>query len=162
MRRIGHWLRHAPVAAVYASPLTRAAHSATLLARAAGEVRLDERLCEMYFGDFEGLTYDEIAARFPSIYRRWMRCPTHVTCPGGEEFASMRQRVRTVLQRVRRHHPGQTIAIVSHAGVNRIALGTALGIRASHLFRLHQDHGCVNVVEYVDGAPVVRLVNARM
>ncbi len=50
-------------------------------------------LKEIDFGDFEGLTYDEIAGRYPDLYRQWMESPTEVQFPNGECFDDMRIRV---------------------------------------------------------------------
>ena len=56
-------------------------------------------LREIDFEDFEGLPYDEIATRYPDLYRQWMETPTEVRFPNGESFREMRIRV---LRSVRR------------------------------------------------------------
>jgi broad specificity phosphatase PhoE len=158
--RHGELRRIEPAAIIYGSPLARAAQSAQLVASVSHDVRLDERLCELDFGDFEGLTYDDIAAKWPRIYRDWMQRPAHVTCPNGESVAAMRYRVRKAFQQFRQRHGGQTIAVVSHAGVHRIALGSALRLRLADTFRLHQDHAHVSVMDYLGDEPLVQIVNA--
>jgi alpha-ribazole phosphatase/probable phosphoglycerate mutase len=71
----------------------------------------------------------------------------------------MAARVRDTFEDLRRTHTGQVVAIVSHGGVNRIALATALGLDLARIFRLDQAYACVNVVDYFAHEPVVRLVN---
>lgn len=160
VQRARRWLQGQPVAAVYSSPRRRALESADVLT-GSGHILEDDRLREISFGEFEGLTYDEIADRFPDTYDAWMRRPTAMSFPGGESFTAMTRRVREALTHLRRAHAGQVIALVSHGGVNRIALADALEMPLYRLFRLHQDYGCVNVIDYIREEPIVRLVNGR-
>jgi broad specificity phosphatase PhoE len=51
------------------------------------------------------------------------------------------------------------VLVVSHAGVIRAALASALGIPARNAFRLAQDWCAVNVVEYFDKGAMVRCIN---
>ena len=147
-------------AAIYSSPRRRAVESASLRASGAPAITIDERLREIDFGEFEGLTYRDISIRYPQAYAEWMTRPTEVQFPGGECFGEMTMRVREALERIRRRHEGETVAIVSHGGVNRIALAAALEIDARHIFRLAQSYACANVIDYVLDEPLVRVINA--
>jgi len=55
----------------------------------------------------------------------------------------------------------EAIAIVAHAGVNRLLLCRLLGMPVQNMFRLGQDYGCVNVVEVERRNIRVRLINGR-
>jgi broad specificity phosphatase PhoE len=158
MRRTWRLFSREP-AAIYSSPRRRALESASLRAAAVPAVTIDERLREMDFGAFEGLAYRDISARYPETYAEWMTRPTKARFPGGECFTAMTARVREALQGIRRTHAGQTVAIVSHGGVNRIALATALDLDPDHIFRLDQSYACVNVIDYFDDVPLVRVMN---
>ena len=158
MRATKRWISDLDDVHVYCSPLRRAVESAGLLA-GRRPVTVDDRLREIDFGAFEGLPYTEIEQRYPDLFRAWMAHPTGVTFPGGEPFEAMAGRVRDALTELRRRRTGQTTIVVAHGGVNRIVLADALGLPLASMFRLAQDHGCVNVVEYVGDAPVVRAVN---
>ena len=159
VRRTRRLLSGVPLATVYSSPRRRALESARLLAAPRARVAVDERLREIDFGIFEGLAYDDIARRFPEKYEEWMKRPTDVAFPGGDTFAAMAARVRDAVDDLRRTHTGQVILVVSHGGVNRIALATALDLDVGRIFRLDQAYACVNVVDYFAHEPVVRLVN---
>ena len=56
-------------------------------------------------------------------------------------------------------HLEEAIIIVAHAGVNRVILSEALGLPLDHLFRLDQNYGCLNVIDYFPDMAVVRLLN---
>src|SRR5262249_41004790 len=76
-----------PLSAIYASTSRRALSTArSLAARRSLEVHPRDDLREIDFGLLEGLTYDEIAERYPSMYAAWMTDPTSVTFPGGESL----------------------------------------------------------------------------
>jgi alpha-ribazole phosphatase/probable phosphoglycerate mutase len=160
MARVAEYLASEPMAAIYASPLSRAVASARILAAdAACPVEVVADLREINFGDFEGLTYDEIAARDPDLFRQWMETPTHVRFPNGESFSEMRARVLAAFGKIREEREGQTIAIVSHGGVNRVLLAWALQMPDHCLFRLAQDYGALNLLSFAEGLPIVELLN---
>lgn len=156
-------LADAPLAAVYSSPLARALDTAGPIAAGHGlEPVADDRLREIDFGDLEGLAYDDIRAARPDVFQAWMQTPTSVRFPGGESFGDLRERVLAVVRAVRERHPGEAVAVVAHGGVVRVVLADALGLADGAVFRLDQAYGGVSVVDWLPGAPVVRVVNALL
>ena len=162
MRRAWLLLNRACPAAIYSSPSRRAVESAALRAIDAPRPILDERLKEIDFGAFEGLTYDEISVRYPQKYREWMTRPTETVFPDGESLASMSARVGEVLEEIRQQHPRETVVVVSHGGPNRVALARALDLDPRGIFKLAQAYACVNAIDYTAGHAVVLLMNATV
>jgi alpha-ribazole phosphatase len=145
-------------AAVYSSPRVRALETAEL---AFGIPPIpDERLRELDFGDFEGRTYEEIERAHPELYRRWMETPTQVEFPRGESYTLLRRRALAALAEIRERHPSETVAIVAHGGVVRAILAEVLAMPDEAIFRLDQPYCSVSVVDWLDGTPIVRSVNA--
>jgi alpha-ribazole phosphatase len=162
MAQVAEYLKGEPVAAIYTSPRSRALESARILGAVAPCcIEIVEDLREIDFGDFEGLAYDEIAARYPDLYRQWMETPTEVRFPNGESFSAMRGRVLRAFDTIQREWEGQTVAIVSHGGVNRVVLARALQMPDNSIFRLAQDYAAINLLELVDGLPSIQLLNRR-
>jgi alpha-ribazole phosphatase len=162
MERSAACLKAEPFEAIYASPRVRTMESARIVANFHDcDCHEDAGLCEIDFGDFEGLTYDEIAMRYPAIYRQWMESPTEVQFPHGESFAGMRVRVLRAFEAIRERHEDGTVAIVTHGGVIRIVLAWALEMPDRCLFRLAQDYAAMNLLSWVDGVPVVERMNVR-
>jgi alpha-ribazole phosphatase/probable phosphoglycerate mutase len=162
MQQVAECLKPEPIAAIYTSPRSRAQESAKVLSAAKScPIEIVDDLREIDFGDFEGLAYDEIAARYPTLYRQWMENPTDVHFPNGESFPEMRARVLKAFETIQRAREGQTVAIVSHGGVNRILLAWALQMPDTALFRIAQDYAAINLLAFSEGVPLVQLVNAR-
>jgi broad specificity phosphatase PhoE len=137
--------------AVYASPLARAMRTAESFGL---PVQADDRLREIDFGEVEGLGFDELPA---SLQHDLLASPTTVRFPGGETYGELRVRVVEALREITSRH--ERVAIVSHAGAIRAALATYLLMDESALWRLDQRLGALNVVEFADGVPLVRLLN---
>jgi alpha-ribazole phosphatase len=144
--------------AVYSSPRLRARETAGPVATARGlELLIDDGLRELDFGTLEGRTYDEIAESEPELYRAWMETPTQVRFPGGESFADLKARAIVALDRIRAAH--DTAVVVTHGGVLRAGAAEWLSMPAEAIFRLDQRYGGVTIVDWLDGAPLVRLLN---
>jgi broad specificity phosphatase PhoE len=145
---------------VYTSPLRRCVETAAPLAARLGlEPLVELRLREIDFGDFDGVTYAEAAERWPDVYASLLREPTTVRFPGGENYGDVRARVAETLTEILERQEGATVAAFVHAGVIRTLLAHVLSLPAEALFRIDQRYGAVNVVEWLEGTPVVRLVN---
>jgi alpha-ribazole phosphatase len=142
--------------AVYSSPRLRARETAVAVNR---DVVIDDDLREIDFGDLEGRSYDEIAATDPELYRAWMDRPTTVRFPGGESFAELKVRALEALRRIRAAH--ESAVVVTHGGVLRAGLAAWLGMPDEAIFRLDQRYGGVTIVDWLDGVPLVRLMNGE-
>jgi broad specificity phosphatase PhoE len=146
---------------VYTSPLRRALDTAARVGAEHGLAPVPRaELREIDFGSLEGLTYDEAAARYPAVYRAWMEEPARVRFPGGESYADVRERAVGALTEIVERSDGGAVAVVTHGGVIRAVLAFCLQMLPEAAFRLDQRYGGVNVVEWFDGVPLVRLLNA--
>jgi broad specificity phosphatase PhoE len=158
--RIAAVLGHEPIAAVYSSPQARALATAAPLARRLGlEPIVEPDLRELDFGSLEGLTPAEAAAHYP-VEAAWAVAPAAATFPGGESVAALRERASRAARRIAERHTNETVAVFGHAVAIRAVLVDALAIDPDALCRLDQSYGGISVVEWFDGNPFVRVVNA--
>ena len=152
-----------PLDLVVSSPKVRALTTAQAIARAAGaELQTDERLVELNFGDWEGLTRQQIVDGDPDrleFIRRWDRDPS-IAAPGGESLAAVQGRVVAFADDMLQRHPGETLAVVSHMGPIKALLCAALDVPLTGSRRLFLDPATVSVVDW-STRPVVRLVNSH-
>jgi broad specificity phosphatase PhoE len=146
-----------PLVAVYTSPLRRAVETALVVADPHGLDPIEvEDLREIDFGDVKGLGFDDLP---PELQTGLLQDPTTVRFPGGETYRELRARVCAAIDRIVADHRGETVGVVTHAGAIRAALADWLRIADEAIFRIDQRHGSVNVIDWVDGVPLVRLVN---
>jgi alpha-ribazole phosphatase len=147
--------------AVYSSPRLRARETADPVAAAAGvAVTIEDGLRELDFGAFEGRRYDEIAVSEPELYRAWMETPTAVRFPGGESFADLKLRAVATLERIR--SADAAAVVVTHGGVLRAGVAAWLSLPDDAIFRLDARYCGVTIVDWVDGTPLVRLLNGEV
>lgn len=160
-RRVSKRLRREPLSHIYSSPLRRARETALFIAKPHGlTVEPVEELSEMDFGDFEGLTYEQIERRSPGHFKLWMESPTEISFPNGEGFSEMRNRVLSTIKQIRTQHAGETIALIAHSGVIRIIVAETLGIADHGIFRIAQDYAALNRLRYFENQGVVDLLNS--
>lgn len=148
------------IAAIVSSPLARATETAAAVGEALGvSVREMAELTEVDFGEWEGLTFAEAAARDPELHTRWLGDPS-VSPPGGESFAQVHERIDTVRAQLLHCHPAQNVVVVSHVTPIKTLLQVALGVGPALLYRLHLDIASLSIAEFFpDGGCTVRLVN---
>ena len=89
---------------IVSSPLVRARQTAALIAAVPGSagsarpaVEIDPRLTEMDYGDWEGLTYEQIEERAAADWERWVSDPATLPYPGGESGNDVAARARAFL-----------------------------------------------------------------
>jgi alpha-ribazole phosphatase/probable phosphoglycerate mutase len=153
-------LEPVPLAGVYASDLTRALTGAEIISRGREVApRIIPEFREVHFGVWEGLNFTEIAERFPAELEARFRDLTSFRIPGGESLTDVRARALPRLAGLIQQHQGEAFIVVAHAGINRVILSEALGLSLEFLFRLDQNYGCLNVIDYFPDMAVVRLIN---
>jgi ribonuclease H / adenosylcobalamin/alpha-ribazole phosphatase len=149
------------VAAVLTSPLSRCTSTARFISDAVGQppVVVEADLVECDFGEWEGLTFEEVRARWPYELDRWLGSAA-IGPPGGESFRAVADRVRRLVTRIRARYPSQTVVIVSHVSPIKVLLRDVLGAGDVILHRLHLDPAGLSIVDsWQDGGVAVRTVN---
>jgi broad specificity phosphatase PhoE len=116
------------IARVYTSPLRRASETAAIVAGRLGlEVEPVEPLAEIDVGAWSGLTREEVAARFPDEYARWLERSPH-GFENGETYEQLAARVVPAIHEVAKRHPSETLLVVTHGGPSRVMQAYAAGI----------------------------------
>lgn len=182
--------RDSGLSAVYCSPLSRAMKSAEIISEPFGlKPIVIAGLRERNFGSWEGMSFDEIGEKYPDEFKAWADNPLEYSPINGESTIEVRNRVICALNRISddnyisrvqgfkdssentintldssRPRTLETvhIAIVAHGGVNRIILCHLLGVPLKNIFRIEQDFGAINIIEFWDNYPVVKLINGMI
>lgn len=101
-----------PVTAVFSSPLVRAVQTAQAIGLS---VTIIHGLREMYAGEWDGLTFDEIRRRYPELYAARAHDLT-IPLPGAENHAEGLARFQEAMKEAAEKSPGD-FAVVAHGGI---------------------------------------------
>lgn len=149
------------VAAVVASPVLRTRETGEILASALDAPVVEEPgFAELEFGVWDGLTFAEIAERYPAEMKAWFG-NTDAAPPGGESFAEARTRVLAGLERVLETYAERTVVVTSHVTPIKLLVAEALGAPLDAGFKMELVPASVTVISYfADGRASLRLFNA--
>ena len=135
---------------ILSSDLSRALVTAeTIRGNRQLEIKTDERLREINFGDWEKLLYTEIEERWPGLIDQMYRRPDIVKVPNGESFQEVQDRAwSAVSDFLNENNEDETILITCHGGTIRTILCKLLDISISHCWNFSQGNTAINRVFY--------------
>ena len=146
--------------AVYTSPLGRCRETGAAIA---APFRLEPQpidgLCDIDYGEWQGLTPDQAKECWPNESELWFRAPHIAALPGGETLAAVLSRVTAALRDILQHHPDQTVVMVGHDSVNRVLFLFTLDLPLSRYWHLRQDPCGINELIFDNGSFVVGSIN---
>jgi alpha-ribazole phosphatase len=119
--RLRRRLEKLPAAILFSSDLRRCRDTAALSAPGL-PIRTSDRLRELDFGAWDGLSAETCRRRDPTRFDRWMRDPWTTRPPGGESLDQLLKRVREFVASAVRTFPSRTLVFVTHGGPIRALL----------------------------------------
>lgn len=145
------------IAAIHSSPLERARETAEPIARRLGlEVQVTAAIQEIDFGEWTGAAFGDLDA--DPRWRIWNEARSLARPPGGETMLEAQGRVLRHLEDLQAAHPGESVALVSHADVIKAALAFLLGLSLDALPRFEISPASISTVVIGDwGAKVLTL-----
>ena len=160
--RVGAYFAGQPIEALYTSHLPRTIRTAEPLAQALGcAPQAEPALGEIGLGEWEGLTPEEINARYDGAFERWRTTPSTTVIPRGEPLSAFRARVRQGIERILARHRTGPVVVVTHGGVISALLADWLDANYDHLLqRLVLDNGGISACSFRARPPDVLWVNA--
>jgi len=119
-------------AAIYCSGLSRAYDTATAIQSAIAshpELRIDGRLTEGHFGQWQGKTYDSLKVHDAERLRKWEEDRRHVAPPDGESLAAIAERVQAAYSDICAEARDRAVIIVGTGDLFRCSSPWRLGCR---------------------------------
>jgi probable phosphoglycerate mutase len=148
-----------PLDAVYASPLERCQETAATVADAKGlKVATLEDAGEVRYGDWTGRTLKELAKE--PLWKVVQTTPSAARFPEGESLFEMQTRAVLAVERLREAHPGQTVALCSHADVIKALVCHYLGMHLDLFQRVEVSPASVTSIAFRPAPALVRLNDA--
>lgn len=152
-------LKNRNIAAIHCSDLLRCRQTAAIISEALQvPVTVHPELREVSLGIWEGLSRRKVAASWAEEFAAHGWDIEHYRPPGGESFGDCLARALPAWQAIV-HDRHDAVAMVGHAGLNRVLLCHVLGQPIVEILRIEQDYGCINIVERNGSRPWVRLAN---
>jgi alpha-ribazole phosphatase len=149
-------------AAIYSSQLGRARETA-LAIRAAipvhPDLRIDARLTEGNFGDWEGRTYEELRQHDAGHLARWEADRLNSAPPNGESLQALAERVHDVYREICAAHPDETVIIVAHGGSLQVLIATALELPLGGYWKMWVSNASVSELNVHDSGAILKLLN---
>lgn len=144
---------HINFSSVLVSPLARAQETASL-AGLGSQVTTCEDLAEYNYGEYEGLTTNEIRTRVPG-WSIW----TH-ECPSGETMAEASLRCKRVIAIA--ESANGNVALFAHGHILRILTATWLNLPPTVGKHFILDTSTISILSHERDIPAVKLWNGKL
>lgn len=141
---------------IHSSPLARAHESARILHDRHHEIGLDERLMELNFGIFEGLSYREIQEKYPKECRESQENWKDYNFFSGESPREMQKRAVEFIEGLDKE---KDHLVVTHWGVISTILSHYLSNELDGYWKFDIKNGGIAVIEFAEGFPILRGLN---
>ncbi|MCC5815307.1 MAG: histidine phosphatase family protein [Leptospira sp.] len=137
------------IGSIYSSPSKRCTLLAEKLRKSLNidtPIIRDERLMEYNFGDWEGISWDDIPETESSD---WMKDFVNTPPPNGEIMTEFSERVEQFLLDIKNVPTNEDNfkTIITHGGWIRIAMAKKLNIPLQKIFEIEVDYGSITLYE---------------
>ncbi len=151
--KAGFFLAGQNLSGLYCSDLNRAFHTARVIGSSSGlQPVVTPLLREINFGHWEGLTFDQIEARWGKEISLWLDDPFSRSAPGGETLAEVCSRMLNFLEELSGDgHEGKRIAAISHGGSIRALLFSVLDLNTTSFWDIKIDNASISLLRKEGG-----------
>ncbi|MDR3744780.1 MAG: histidine phosphatase family protein [Acidobacteriaceae bacterium] len=145
-KRVAEEIASLGIERLYSSDLLRASQTALAIGQRVGiQVKTRSNLREIFFGQWEGLQWNEIEKLFPQDAEQWLREFPLRTAPEGESYLNFTHRIDSILQQLICEAEERRTAIVTHRGVMRYALTKFFGFPEDDVWPMTASYGATIV-----------------
>ena len=155
------FLRHQSFNRFICSPLLRCRETAeVILTSHEAGFEIDQELREIDFGQWEGMSFEEIVQASPDRVRRWKAFEPDFAFPGGERIGDFLERIRRIAERVSKD-PAETVVLCTHGGVIRMLICHFLRLRPWQYILFTVKPASLTTIELFDGSGVLSGLSER-
>lgn len=160
---------------VYSSDLKRALQTARIIIEECNkkesiskQLRIfkEKGLREMNFGNWEGLTYNDLKKKYPEIINKWYQDPTNIKPENGEKVKDFQQRIITSIDQIikktndnKDNEECNNILLITHGGSIRMYLAYLLQMPLELYWRIGLKNCSVSIIKFYRKDPVIELLN---
>lgn len=147
---------------IYSSDLSRAMNTAKAVAESqelTPVLHSDPRWRELSFGDWEGMTYQEMSAHSPELFDAWMKDSLNVSTPNGETHIQLAERVQAAFSELKANHKDETVLVVGHSGSMQTLLSITLGVDLSRYWQFRISQASLSELTVYEDGVTLNLFN---
>lgn len=158
--RLANELAREPIQHLFSSPMERCRETAAPIAKRLNlDVQILDGLVEVEFGDWTGQEIAEMNS--DELWQKWNTFRSGGRIPNGESIWEVQTRMVSVIEKLRRQFPDQTLALFSHGDPLRAAITYYLGMPIDFIHRLELSPASVSVLMIDDWTAKVQALNVR-
>ncbi len=142
-------LKSVQIDRVYVSPVIRTVETAQIVCKTLGmNYEIDERLYEIELGRLVGMNYEEVTTKYGDLFLRFYSESDPVLANFGvETFASVKKRIRSLLDEVLQNYEDSNILMVTHLDPIKAALAALLDLKPEALYRWHIRNASLTILK---------------
>ena len=162
-RSLGKYLKAEEIDSIYSSDLKRALQTANIINENHDlEVNKKEKIREIHFGDWQGLSYSEIEEQYPQRLKKWNKDPITNCPPGGETMAVFIKRVKSGFEEIINKNQDNNILVVSHGGTIKVYLTILLEMPPKNHWQFDISSTGLSVINfYEDNKAIISAINVK-
>ncbi len=141
---------------VYSSPLKRALLTGKSFS---DNIMTCNGLIEMNFGDFEGMTLEEIKQKNPNEISKLFSKGFEYRFPNGESLIDFHDRVKACFYDIASNNINKQVAIVAHSGTIRCILSEVVGESYKFHWNFQVDNCSISKITYKENFGVLNYIN---
>jgi len=156
---LGLRLADAPLDHIYASPIDRTMETAQAIAEHHPKLTVEENtdIGEVQYGDWEGKKINDLRQR--KMWDVVQEYPSRAYFPNGEAMREVQVRIVNAIEGFVKKHPNQTIALVFHADLIKMALAHYLGMHLDVFQRIVVSPASISTLQLGHSRPFVVTMN---
>lgn len=156
---LGERLASAPIKYLYSSPLERTIETAQAILAHHPHLTLQQtdEIGEVRYGDWEGMAISALRGR--KMWEVVQEYPSRAVFPNGEAMRDVQIRAVNFIEKLVIWHPGETVAVVSHADVIKMILAHFLGMHLDNFQRINVSPASISTLMMEHSRPYVGTMN---
>jgi probable phosphoglycerate mutase len=122
---------------VLVSPVVRTIETAEIVCEYLGlDYQIDERLYEIELGRLVGMNYEEIISKYGNLFLEFYTENEAALTPYGvESFASIKQRIKNILDEMTETYSDRNVLMISHLDPIKAAIAIILDLKPESLYK---------------------------
>src|ERR671919_1933543 len=145
------YLKEISIDKVLVSPVVRTVETAEIVCEYLGmSYQIDERLYEIELGKLVGMNYEEIILKYGNLFLQfYTENDAALTHYGVESFASIKQRIKNILDEITERYTNKNVLMISHLDPIKAAISILLDLKPESLYRWHIHNASLTILKNI-------------